>query len=373
MAQRKRLLALAFAAMVLLFIEGLARLVPEPVPEQRGIVLVPHPSRGWTLAPPAGGSDAHGPYRLDEDGMRLPARPGPADAPQVLTTGDSSIFGDGLADGEALHDVLARDLDRGGISATAATVAVPGYSTLQTAVVLDELGWAREPDLLVLGNLWSDGNLDVFGDADLLAALSSPSARAERALGHSALFRQLRRLLNLTLGRSAFTRVTWPRPGMEGQRRVPLADYAAALDRIMTAARVRTIGVLVVGLADREMIEHGLAEDHLFAPYVAVQRAVCASRGVPRVDGGTAYRSSGRRWDELLRADGLHPTPDGIAELSRAVAERLAAEGWPGNRLVPGEAADVTVPDDPRAEGRNPVQHSVQLDILGGSERPANR
>jgi hypothetical protein len=373
MTRRKRLLALAFAAMVLLFLEGLARLVPEPVPEARGIVLVPHPTRGWTLAPPQGGLDARGPYQLDDDGMRLPARPGPADAPRVLTTGDSSIFGDGLSDGEALHDALARELDHAGISADVATVAVPGYSTLQTAAVLDELGWAREPALLVIGNLWSDGNLDVFRDADLLAALSSPWARAERILGNSALFRQLRRVLNLALGRSAFTRVTWPRPGMAGVRRVPLADYAKALDTLLAEARERGVGALVLGLADREMIERGLEDDHLFAPYVAAQRAVAGSRGVPWVEGGAAYRASARPWDELLRGDGLHPTRAGIGELARAVADRLAAEGWPGNRLIPGEAASLDLPDDPRATGHNPVQHSVQLDILGGGERPAPR
>ncbi|MDP7114720.1 MAG: SGNH/GDSL hydrolase family protein, partial [Myxococcota bacterium] len=121
------------------------------------------------------------------------------------------------------------------------------------------------------------------------------------------------------------------------------------------------------------MIERGLPDDHLFAPYVAVQRAIAESRAVPWVDGGAAYRASGRPWDELLRGDGLHPTRAGIGELSRAVADRLAALGWPGTRLVPGEAAPVILPDDPRATGRNPVQHSVQLDILGGGERPAPR
>ncbi len=369
MTRRRRLVALAFAAMVLLFVEGLARLVPEPVPEARGIVLLPHPSRGWTLGAPAG----DGPYRLDRDGLRAPARPGPADAPRVLTTGDSSIFGDGLADGQALHDVLAKELSRARREADVATLAVPGHSTLQTRVVLDEVGWARDPDLLVIANLWSDGNLDAFHDAELLAALSSPAARLERLLGHSALFRLLRRGLNSALGRSAFTRVTWPRPGMEGVRRVPLEDYAAALDGMLEDARARGVGALVLGLADREIIERGLTDGHPFAPYLATQRAVADSRGVAWVDGGAAYQASGRGWDELLRGDGLHPTAAGIGELARAVADRLVTEGWPGEALLPGTSGAVSLPEDRSSGTARPLGHSVQLDILGGGERPEPR
>ena len=91
-------------------------------------------------------------FRISPDGLRVPAVEAPADAPLVVTLGGSSIFGDGVDDGDTIHDVMAAALRDAGCPTRVRTLALPGYSTLQTRILLDEIGWAMDPHLLVLGN-----------------------------------------------------------------------------------------------------------------------------------------------------------------------------------------------------------------------------
>ncbi len=361
MLARRRLAALSVSLLVLVAAEGLCRLLPEAGDDGLRIVLDPHPTRIWALSAPVGAGGTP-PYRLDADGLRATVRQGAADAPLVVTLGDSSVFGDGVADGQTLHDRLVPALSAAGRAVRAKTLAVPGYSLVQSRIFMDELGWSLHPALLVVGNLWSDCNHDDFRDEELLAAIASPRARAERLLSRLALFRQLRGLVNRTLSRPTSWKVSWPHPGSEGVRRVPLPRYAALLDGLLDAARERGVGVLLLTLADRRAIERP-TEPGSCAPYIAVQDQLGRARHVPRVDAGEAWRRSGLSADRLIW-DNLHPTGEGDRVLADAIVRALVAAGWPGAPLVPGPAVPLRVPEDPLDHQEARHDNSLQRQML---------
>lgn len=356
---------LVFALVVLLVAlgagEGLARQVPVEKPPARGIVMPAHATRGWTIENAAPGAPSH--YRATEDGLRAPSNPGPEGAPLVLTTGDSSIFGDGCPDGGTIHDLLQVEFNEAGVAARVATLGVPGYSTEQTLVVLDEVGWDMAPRLLVVGNLWSDSNAERVRDRDLLSASSSLLGRAELLLSDSALFYQVRARINAARGLPARRKVTWPVLGATGLRRVPLADYAQNLAAIMDGARERGVGVVVLQLANTEILQ-GTPGEHPWTPYFDVQTRTAEAFGVPLVRAKDAY---GGRAPSVVLHDSLHPNSVGAGLIAKALSGAVLDAGFPATVPVPREAKAVaTGPDGwdgrERANERSAVRDAMESD-----------
>lgn len=335
-----RVVASVVTAVALLAVgEGLARRVEPLVPQWReassaGLTMVAHPTRLWALAP---GTVQNGPNvaTITENGLRDPC-PAPAATPEasrVLVLGDSSFFGHALADDAAPPVQLAAALNARSIPAVGLNGAVPGYSTAQSRVLLDELGWSLEPDLLVVGNLWSDNSFDAFEDESLLR---TSALFAANPLSRSALFRVVAaavanargdgpRVVRYTRGSS------WPRDQV---RRVALADYAHNLDAIVREARRRNVGVVFVAPANRELAS-GPAAKKLYAwdVYFDAQRAVAAWHGVPLVSAAEALRASGLSSEDAF-VDVMHPSAAGVRVIAEAVAATVAAAGWPGERLL---------------------------------------
>lgn len=342
-----RLLRAALVSAVgLLLLEAAARLVPldrlprradGAPPSDRPSLMQPDPTRIFRF-PEGEVRLTRLPARIDADGQRIPVRPGPADAPLILTLGDSSVWGHGVPDGQTLHDQLQRELGLAGVPARVQTLATPGYTTVQTRVVLDEVGWARDPALLVVANLWSDAHLDRYRDRDVLAARSP--------LDRSALFGLLRWAVDSARGRPTAARRAWPTAADAGVRRVRLDDYRDQLHGILEDARARGVGAVVLGLPHISWVVAGAPTAGAAVPYLEVLRATAEAHRVPFVDGTAAFVAEADR--SHLFSDGLHPAGRGHLVLARALGDRLRAEGWPAEPLVPAAApAPVPVPPDP--------------------------
>ena len=217
-----RRLSFAILVPIVLFgvAEGVARLLP--VADAVGDdLMIAHHARLWALQPGVhrfGGRSV----TVDRDGLRATMYPAPEDAPLILTLGDSSMFSHGVEDGRTLHDSLQAQLNESGVPAEVRCAAVPGYSILQTRLLMEEL-WDLQPELLVVGNLWSDNNARGERDADLLRALGQPGVQARFALRTSALFRRLDDRLRPP---QAPPQVGWTRHSEVGVRRVPLGVLA---------------------------------------------------------------------------------------------------------------------------------------------------
>ncbi len=323
----------------LLIAEGVSRPLVSWAPEWRagdnaGVLMVGHPTRLWGFGP---GIRSNGPgvsATISLRGLREPEPelPRPAGRSRVLVLGDSTFFGHGVEDDETLGRQLEAQLKAGGLDVDSANGAISGYSTEQTLLLLEEDGWALDPTLLIIGNLWSDNNSDGFRDMDLLRTVQ---LNAENPLAASAFFQLMVQAVDRWGGGDGAQVVTWPTDGTypdKGVRRVPLNRYAQNLDTMVQLARSRKVGVLFLAPCNQGILAGHYTAGAAWDPYFATMAAVAAHHTVPIVWAKDALKTD-RPVDELF-VDVLHPSAEGMGLLAAAVAERLLAEGWPGNPLI---------------------------------------
>ena len=344
---------LGLAAAVLVAAEVAARAVAIPsgaTPTgdavEGSVLLDGDPWLLWSLRP--GEHEEIGvSVRINALGLRDRDR-GPKAGPRALALGDSSVYGFGVHD----HEVFTTLLE-GATGAEFVNAAVPGYSSFQSLNLLDMRGLALEPDLLVVGNLWSDNNFDSFSDRDLLATYAgwdaSPARRARMTLEQSALFRWIDWTLRVAPQGAAARKVGWQVGGDDprsGARRVDITSYARNLEAFCARMHARGGGVVFLLLPNREDIEP-LSADPAWAPFRRVMRTVAERWGAPVVDGPRAFQATGRSADALF-IDQMHPTPIGHRALAEAVGAALRERGWPAAAVRLTEPdADLPAFDDP--------------------------
>lgn len=194
--------------------------------------------------------------------------------------------------------------------------ATPGYSTLQTLDYLEDIGWGLDPDVLVLGNLWSDNNFDHFQDDVWMNTLQSPSNRMLRAIQNSAIFLHLSQRLrpdlwtvDTGLEASPHTKVSWIRePYATGVRRVPLDLYIHTLSVILEEARTRGIEVIILQPANRHRLDI-VDVEVTWDPYFKAQTAVAEHYAVPTLDVAPILRVFGLSKTKAF-LDQMHPTAE---------------------------------------------------------------
>ncbi len=328
---------------------------PPPPPADGAPTLRGNPYLLWEYAP-GWRFELGVPVHINRLGLRgeEPTIPKPPGTRRLIATGDSSVYGYGVADAEVFLQRAARSLGVEGFNA-----AIPGYSTYQSINLLQLRALALEPDVVIVGNLWSDNNFDDFVDAELLSAYSrwgrSPAGRLRELLRASALFRLLDYELRVRRGpQAAARRVGWTVGGSGGggRRRVAIADYAANLDTLVDLALDAGAEVLFLALANREDLRGSGDAPGAWDPYRRVFRETAARRGAPLVAIPQRFRDSGLGADALF-LDEMHPSAAGHAIMGEAVAEALA--GWAAGAPLMGEGTGGPRPDyaDPYV-GRGP-------------------
>jgi len=308
-----------------------------------GTVMAPHPTRIWGLRPGSELEQFGALTPIDDDGLRSAPDTG---APlRVLTLGDSSIFGHALAHDDTLHAKIGAALAARGVRADVFCGGIPGYTTEQTLRLLDEVGWALQPDLLVVGNLWSDNSYDTFVDRVWLDTLDHRGARFEGTLRFSRAYAWARHTLNPPPpppeAGSEHVRVSWVRDPYEtGRRRVPVNEYVENLEAILDAARARGVGALILAPANIHRLEGAAFPGGRKAGwdiYFQANAAVAERRGAPRIDAVEVLHAAGLTEREAF-VDSMHPTGRGNGLYAEAIAEALSAAGWPAERLLPAAA-----------------------------------
>jgi hypothetical protein len=177
-----------------------------------------------------------------------PTIPKPDGIRRLLSTGDSTIYGFKVRDGSVFIDIAAEKL---GPDVEGWNAAIPGYSSYQSLNMLEMRALKLEPDVIVIGNIWSDNNFDTFVDKELLEVYSLfQSGTVNHLWGileKSAIFRVLDYRLRLNQDRdlterekrSRARKVGWTVGGQDqnsGKRRVAANDYATNLNSLIDLA-----------------------------------------------------------------------------------------------------------------------------------------
>ena len=331
------------------------------------VLMTGHPTRLWGLSPGIKnnvGSTAS----VSELGLRgEPVEvPRPEGRERVLVLGDSSFFGHGVSDSQTLAVQLQRALAAGGVDVDTVNAAIPGYSVVQSTVLMEEVGWSLEPTLLVMANFWSDNAWAAFHDEDLLR--TRELARTN-PLVQSAAFRLIVSRVSAALGGRRLVSVApkeaWP---TDAVRRVPLDRYAELSDALVREARSRGVGVVYLAPANTALVAP--EEDSYppaWDPYFDAQEALVAHHGVPWADVTPPFRAVYEQEQDLegLFLDLMHPTARGQRLMAEAVADTLLEAGWPEQPLLGVEAPfDASVLEDVRPPPGVDVSESPQRQLF---------
>ncbi|MEC8276718.1 MAG: SGNH/GDSL hydrolase family protein [Myxococcota bacterium] len=348
--------SLTVTLLIALFLEVVTRTVWSP-PNWAdaldvGTQLIPHPTRIWALEP--GTHTQFGvEVSIDENGLRTGLND--TSEPAWLVLGDSSFFGHGLADADTLHAQLSTQLNQIGIERGVRCAGVPGYSILQSRILLDELGWDLNPEILVIGNLWSDNNIDHFVDAKWLDALHKPTAQMISTFRRSHLFlwlwAQLRPAGFEERKGDPQAKISWLRdPNASGQRRVAVEDYASALDQVLAEAGRRGVGVVLIQPANVYRVDQSV-DEATWDPYFFAMAEVGRHRDVPVLDAAAYFRAFGLSSQNGF-IDELHPSGLGNQYIAQGVLLQLQASGWPAERPIPNQKPPIEQTwQDPWADG----------------------
>ncbi|MCP4806707.1 MAG: hypothetical protein GY913_27675 [Proteobacteria bacterium] len=335
---RRLLFALVPVVVLLGAAEGLLHLVWNPVPrviEQEGTPMRPHPTRIWGLDPTDTGSFGVT-YAIDEDGLRKTRVEG--HDLRAMTVGDSSVFGHGLPDEHTLHDQLQTALGRHGVGVDVLSGAVPGYSSEQALSVLDELGWDKDLDLLIIGTLWSDNGIRNFSDREWMASLQATRMSPSRLFERSYLVRFSRRLIKPPTEENL--PVDWVRDPLDHRRRrVLLDEYAENLETMMLQAAERDVSVIFLSPCNRDLLYEFAEKPTVWTPYFQAMEMLAERRNVPLVRGCDELRAM-RLTENDAFIDRMHPTQLGNKLYANGLAGLLLANGWPEEGIVP----DASVP-----------------------------
>jgi len=327
---------LAIAGAVLLFAEGAARFAGPQIPEWQGadqgsVVMGGHPTRLWGMNT---GERQVGSVRafINDRGLRgrLPELPRPEGRHRIMLVGDSTFFGHGIADDETIIARTAALYAEQGLDVDAVNGGIPGYSTDQTRLLMDEVGWDLEPTLLLIGNLWSDNNFDHFRDADLLR---TRKLWMENPLSRSSLFLVVASVLDGFGAESDARVVTWMRTAElpdHGVRRVPLQAYAHNLDAMVRQAAARGIQAGIVSPVNRQMSEGVVIPNVAWDPFFDAQAAVARHHNIPHIRlAPTIIEAAKTHGGADLYLDEMHPTPLGATYFARGLHQGLTDWGWP--------------------------------------------
>jgi lysophospholipase L1-like esterase len=276
---------------------------------------------------------------------------------RVMALGDSSVYGFGVEDDQVFTALMDDAL---GAGVEVINSAVPGYSTYQIINLLEIRSLSLQPDLLLVGCIWSDNNFDSFVDRELLAAYSSFRNQRARWLHHqlerSALFSILDYKLRVLRKFPEERRVGWMlgRGEKVGSRRVPIDEYARNLETISELAERSGAELAFMVLPNREDLVSSHDSGAAWDPYRQVMRDTAARHGAPLMELPAHYVASGLSADDLF-LDEMHPTAKGHQIWADLALSTLAERGWTEGDSILRDPAPGPIPDysDPFVEGHH--------------------
>lgn len=351
---RRRKLAFAVAMMAALVVafEAVARVLDvcacrPPTPATGSWQeMQADPRYLWRLTPNFEIQSPAGTTRINSLGLRdsFEPRKKTSNERRILTTGDSSVYGWGVPAGMTYQERLEASLNQSfpAYRFEVINLGVPGYSTVQTLRLLEDVGWSYEPDLVIVSNVFSDCNIDTFQDERALAMVNPEPSLLHASRTYCALWNLYARWYStanqernrvLMPGVPRDTSVLEKVDMVVDLSRVPLARYVENLDAIRIGAAAHGAGILVAPLAQEWDIGRwtvpSLAKptpDQVLPwhPYRAAMAEFATKHGLGLVSMPDAFKTT-RQPTGRLFSDPVHPGPDGAAVMAEALFTYLSA------------------------------------------------
>jgi lysophospholipase L1-like esterase len=293
---------------------------PLPARSAHAIPLVERPRAGWGFEP--GSRIMHGNLEttINSLGLRGPELPEakPADELRLMSLGDSTVYGYGVAEREIFGAVAASELaQRLGRPVRHVNGALPGYDSRQAMLVLQDTASRVQPDWLIIACMWSD----------LFHAPRDPAAGPALPL---ASYRLLVRALGPWLPPRT---IGWwdpeqdvGTPGLGRSPRTSLAQYMDNLHALAALGQEHGARSVFVALPAPIDLDPAPTPEYI-QDYRAAMYTVARALDAPFVDGPDRFERAGAT--AAMFFDQVHPSAPGHALLGQAVAEVLAERSAP--------------------------------------------
>lgn len=309
--------------------------------------MVADPRYLWKLEPDRLFESPAGTTKTNAVGLRTAFLPDEAKGPserRVMVTGDSSVFGWGQPDGLTYAEQLEAMLNDAfvGVRIRVVNLGVPGYSTVQTLRLLEDLGWSYDVDVVVVHNIFSDCNIDAFQDEAALALTNPEPSPLHASRLYCAVYMPWARYqsnLNQETNRVLMPGI--PTGANQARRleeidqvidlsRVPLDDYLDNLSTLNDQAAERGAEMILAPLAQEwdvgrwtaPMDQPGEGYVLPWYPYRDAQAEWAEAEGVDRIDLPSRFAESGFAGEQLF-IDNMHPSVTGGWVMAREVTRLL--------------------------------------------------
>jgi lysophospholipase L1-like esterase len=352
----------------------------------------------WKLEPGRLFESPAGNTRINSVGLRTPHLPTDPQHPNlktVLVTGDSSVYGWGQPDGKTYAEQLESLLGRAfkGQRFRVVNLGVPGYSTEQTLLLLEDLGWSYEPDLVIVHNIFSDCNIDAFQDRTALRLANPDATASQRLLHSSALYcaiyqpwaehiasinQQPNRVLMPGIPTGANQAAALEKiDTIIDLSRVPLDHYLDNLEAIQEGASALGATMMLAPLAQEwdvgvwnvPMAEPTADQVLPWFPYRDAQIDWAAEHGVELVSMPEAFAAAPGDKTRLF-IDNMHPSVTGAAVMAQALVVRLRANPALLGLTASDVKADYRAPALPQGNGVQAPGGHGGLRAPGGPQGP---
>ncbi len=323
MNTQKLLFSVLTSLLLFLILEGMAQMVTSDWDTEvqtgfGGATVMPfHPTRLWGFKPTTEYTLDGVQYKITEDGLRQSPLTEGISTETVLAIGDSSTYGFGVQSTDTYLNLVGNCLN-----AQTLNGAVPGYSSAQSLVLLEELLETHTFSKLIIANLWSDMMPAQESDAKRLSRVQEWNTFRLRTQGvlyqHSATYRWLLGTVKPPTPEEVPIDSILMAEERGRLRRVSPVEYGSNLSRMVELAVQHNVEPIIL------LLPTNFSQDHppktVQAPYRNGAKEVSDEHHLVFID-MDSVQSSHPNAERFL--DFVHPSAVGHQEIGNILCQKL--------------------------------------------------
>lgn len=323
MNTQKLLFSILSSLLIFLILEGLAQLAMKDWPSPTNMdfsnsTAMPfHPERLWSLEPSKEYTLDDIQYKITKEGFRQSPLQNVQSTQTLLAIGDSSTYGFGV-------DAIETYLSHVGNCLNVKTLngGIPGYSSAQSLIQLEQLLKEQTVNKVIIANLWSDMMPAQDSDAKRLSRVhewKTFQSRSQSALyRHSAVYRWLTGTVKPLSPEEVPIDSILMAKERGTQRRVSAEEYVSNLSEMVQLAKANNVDAIILLLPTNFEMEH--PPNHVQGPYRDGAKGIAERHGLVLVD-MDSIQSTHSNAERFL--DFVHPNSLGHQEIGKHLCAKL--------------------------------------------------